>query len=294
MVASLVVAAAAQVSSATPAKYIKATRIYFTYFSSLHLQNNTQEIRQELLDTNLIQLIATVNGLNKSDLMTVQILPGDTKDFVKLYQIREPSNAFNTLEKQLWNYVSERQSGHTRQFLFSAITNHLQPSRIADSDLMVIWTNQPWLPVTKLKKEESFTYTNVAGQITSISSSLTIGNGKSQLVVITNMPKVDVVMRRQGYSVVDGNIGWRYSFDFTQDGQIERSDYSRCDPVDLDPQYALLLRGIDKEIDAEMSKKGVRGLGSVHTYWSLKKQKLKAKGIEWRSPSELNPETIYD
>jgi hypothetical protein len=35
-------------------------------------------------------------------------------------------------------------------------------------------------------------------------------------------------------------------------------------------------------------------LGSIHIFWRLKKEKLQAKGIEWQSPGELNPNSKYD
>jgi hypothetical protein len=48
-------------------------------------------------------------------------------------------------------------------------------------------------------------------------------------------------------------------------------------------------------VHAEMKRKGSFGkFGSVHEFWGLKQEKLKAKGIKWRSPAELNPNTNYD
>ena len=45
----------------------------------------------------------------------------------------------------------------------------------------------------------------------------------------------------------------------------------------------------------KMKRAGDYGqFGSCHTFWHLKKEKLKVKGINWRSPSELNPNTCFD
>jgi len=56
-----------------------------------------------------------------------------------------------------------------------------------------------------------------------------------------------------------------------------------------------MIKDVEDEVDGEMKRNGSFGrFGSVHTFWRLKKVKLKARGVEWWSPSELNPNAIYD
>jgi len=120
-------------------------------------------------------------------------------------------------------------------------------------------TNRPWLAVSLLKRTGSETFTN--------------GNA------VISIAKPDEEVRLVHYTVVDGDIGWEFAFFFNSDGGIFSSD-SEC---------------VDAEAEREMKGNGQYGkLGSVHIFWDLKKEKLKAKGIDWRSSAELNPGIIYD
>ena len=57
-------------------------------------------------------------------------------------------------------------------------------------------------------------------------------------------------------------------------------------------------RAIEKELEAKIEKKleGVqRGHGYCHRYWQAKAEILKSDyGIEWKSPSALNPRIKFD
>jgi len=199
------------------------------------------------------------------------------------------------LREQLDGYVKGRQEGHSVAFLLTAITNRLNPSAITDPDLRKLMTNQSWLAVSMLKKEDFGSYTNKAGQIVSTTTSTTMVNGKERTITTTNMPKVDEVMRWVSYTVADGDIAWRYACRFNPDGQLDDVHEERFDAKELDPRYASLIKAVENEVEAEMKKRGEYGtFGSVHSFWGLKREKLKAKGIDWRSPSELNPNTCYD
>jgi hypothetical protein len=285
----------AQVVSNAPFLFVSGTSINFNFFSRHSSRSdNSMEIRHELLDTNVILFIAHVNGLKASDLATIQIASGSEPDSVGLYQIRKPDKTFKIMDDQLNAYAQQRAAGHTKEFLFAALTNHLKAASITNLYLRAILTNQPWVPVNRLVKEASETYTNRAGEILSVASFTTITNGKEETVWSTNCPSKDTVMLLNSYSVVDGPIGWRYSFSFYPDGQIENSDCSRCDPMDLDSKYASLIKQVDDEVEAEIKRKTIHGLGTIHYFWDRKKEILKQKGFNWHSPSELNPGTIYD
>jgi hypothetical protein len=81
------------------------------------------------------------------------------------------------------------------------------------------------------------------------------------------------------------------------------------DPIELDPKYQELIKGIDCEVEgyvAEETKNrldrqkeanlefmGLRGM--CHFEWRKKKELLKEKhGISWKSPREMNPHVVFD
>ena len=71
------------------------------------------------------------------------------------------------------------------------------------------------------------------------------------------------------------------------------------DPIEDDPKHAQIFEEVVREIKASMRREGLPDepafLGWCHMYWGYKKQILRDKyGIDWKSPAELNPGTIYD
>jgi hypothetical protein len=257
--------------------------------------NNPETIRREVLDTNLVNLIGKAGGLSDGELKTVQIVHASGNDWVELYQIGKSEKAFNILSARLRVYIEARGSGHTKLFLLAAITNRIEPLLIPDTDLRVLVLNKPLLPVSWLKKSDSGTSTNKAGQIASISSVTSIVNGKSKTISTTNLPAADEVCRWVSYIATDGDITWRYVLRFKPNGKLDYIDESKYDAKEYDPRYAAIIKEVNEEVEAEMKKDGSFGkFGSVHTVWQRKREKLKAKGIEWRSPAELNPNTNYD
>ena len=45
---------------------------------------------------------------------------------------------------------------------------------------------------------------------------------------------------------------------------------------------------LDKEFENEV------GLGTCHRYWWCKKELLKQSGVDWKSPTEMNLDVIFD
>jgi hypothetical protein len=275
----LAISASAQVSSTAPTKSYAESYLNPDIFSRLALRYGrkdiSKEIQQELLDTNTICFIARVNGLTATDLATIEIAPGFGTNGVTLYQVHKPDTVFKILSEQLGEYVNNRQQGHSKTFLFTALSNHLEVAKITDPELRVIMTNQPWLAVSWLKMTGSKTFTN--------------GNA----VISTAKPGEKV--RLDHYTVVDGDIGWEYAFYFHSDGGIFSFHSERFDAKELDPKYAQIIKSVEADVEAEMKEKGQNDkFGSVHIFWELEKKKLKAKGIDWRSPAELNPNSTYD
>ena len=70
----------------------------------------------------------------------------------------------------------------------------------------------------------------------------------------------------------------------------------RHDAVELDPRYKSIFAVINDEVEEVLKNDKSRGkLGFVHIVWQTKKRILLEKyGIQWRSPTELNPGTMFD
>ena len=287
----------AQVSS-TPLRNWKSAALIDPGFgfSRLKLSHNSPEvIRQEILNTNTVRLIAASTGLTDADLATVQVAQEPGYSWVQVYQLGNSERAFEVLIEQLSSYVRAREEGHTRAFVLAALANRAAPSTISDRDLRAIATNRALLPVSWLKRAESGTSTNKAGRVASRTIWTTVVNGRTVTNQTTHIPKVDEVCRWVSYTLVDGEVAWRYSVKFKGDGSLDYVHDSRGDAKEYDPKYQKVIKEVEDEAHAEMKRDGSFGrFGSVHTFWHLKKVKLKAKGIEWRSPAELNSNTNYD
>ena len=263
----------AQVARSAPAKYINSTQIFYyspAYFQSLRkmypfLPDSTLDIWREVTDTNTISYIARANGLTAADLTTVIIAPLHTNELA-LYQIRKPDKAFNVLEGQIQEYIRGRHEGHSRMFLLTALSDHWQTSKITDPDLRAIMASQSWVAVSWLKKARSGSYTN--------------GNQ---------------VMHWAAYTLVDGPAAWTCLCEFNPAGQVDSFRMERIDPGEVNPQYQPVIEQVSAQVEAEMKQQGTYGkMGAIHTFWQQKKARLKARGIDWHSPDELNPNNNYD
>lgn len=70
----------------------------------------------------------------------------------------------------------------------------------------------------------------------------------------------------------------------------------RRDPLEDDPAYAEILREASEQAERELADHPLNGgFGFCHVFWRRKKEILfRTYGLEWRSPSEMNPGTNYD
>ena len=65
------------------------------------------------------------------------------------------------------------------------------------------------------------------------------------------------------------------------------------DPIEDTPEYKAISEELEAKIRAEIGEK--RGMGFCHLYWSTKRRILKEEyGIDWKSPSQLNPHILFD
>jgi len=68
----------------------------------------------------------------------------------------------------------------------------------------------------------------------------------------------------------------------------------RHDAVELNSAHKEVFDSIDQEV-TEMLANKQKGIGFVHTFWRTKQTTLKNKyQIDWRPPSELNPNISFD
>lgn len=87
------------------------------------------------------------------------------------------------------------------------------------------------------------------------------------------------------------NIEYADKGDF---GRIEQSGLLNNDPVEWSAEYERVIDEANAKI-SELLKEYPRGMGFCHAYWSAKAQVLREDyGIEWRSPSSMNPGVLFD
>jgi len=154
---------------------------------------------------------------------------------------------------------------------------------------------KPFLPISQVMEVGSGTSTNSAGEVASMSTTTTIVNGRFQTSSVTNRPKADQIHRWSSYRITDGDITWVYTLNFKPNAELQHIQEERRDAKDFDPKFQKTFKEVDDELIAQMKKEGTYGrLGSIRWFWDRKKTQLEGKGIQWRSPQELNPQTRYD
>ena len=68
----------------------------------------------------------------------------------------------------------------------------------------------------------------------------------------------------------------------------------RVDPQENDPKNKEIFESVEAELEKKFHNV-VRNLGFCHFYWGEKKAILRKKhGIDWKSPAEMNPGTLFD
>lgn len=69
--------------------------------------------------------------------------------------------------------------------------------------------------------------------------------------------------------------------------------YRKFDPVERTEKWEACIEEVER-VCAEQLKDYTRGMGFCHFYWYVKKDVLRKCGIEWKTPSEMNPEIDFD
>lgn len=65
------------------------------------------------------------------------------------------------------------------------------------------------------------------------------------------------------------------------------------DPVERTPQWEEMYYEVQQECDRRL-KGTPRGMGFCFAYWSTLRAVLSERGIQWHSPSEMNPRVMFD
>ena len=68
----------------------------------------------------------------------------------------------------------------------------------------------------------------------------------------------------------------------------------KYDPIEDSAEYKAVIKDVEKELD-KLLKNKPKGMGFCHIYWYEKRRILKEKyGIDWKSPSLMNPRVLFD
>mgnify|MGYP003547696595 FL=1 len=67
----------------------------------------------------------------------------------------------------------------------------------------------------------------------------------------------------------------------------------KVDPVQATTEWEDVIYEVETEVNEQL-KDEPRGMGFCHIYWSTKRAALARRGIEWRSPSAMNPRVMFD
>jgi hypothetical protein len=250
-------------------------------------QNSDDQIRKELCDPEVFRWIARSCGLSSNELATTELVSVPDVTHLDIRHAGLSGETLNRLRYHIRCYSTERKEGHTQGFLLAALTNKTDILSLPDPDLRILLWVRPMLPAAFLKKAAPRDPPFIPGQ-------------PFQPITLTRIPsstgsQTSQSPREAVFSAVDGEIEWRYMIRIKADGSVDRVWEERSDARESDPKYRHIFEEVGREVTLEMKRKGTyMHFGSCHEFWGLKKEKLKAKGIDWRSPAELNPNTVYD
>ena len=118
--------------------------------------------------------------------------------------------------------------------------------------------------------------------------------------------------RREDYETIEEDAGFDMDFFKDADAYIYKlawmlkekpGDYGmslwnemrtlKADSVQLTPEWEKNIYEVELECDEELKGES-RGMGFCFGYWSAKRAALARRGIEWRSPSSMNPGVMFD
>jgi hypothetical protein len=185
------------------------------------------------------------------------------------------------IRERLTRYIGCRGTGHTARYatesLLAPPRSKTRPRSALDS---VLWAN-PDIPPGWL---QNFTNQPI---IVQVPAERLARPG----IVARRGEIVDLKVTNYWFKVVDGPVTWTY----VSRGNGDSTTYEKRDSLEDDPAKAEIFRQTRAEVTAWMEARDIKGLGSCHSYWGEMRRILKEKhGIVWKSPSELEPFTLFD
>ena len=230
--------------------------------------NSPDRVRRELLAPGFISELGCSLGLTNRDVAPMRMGDAGSKDELQLDRNGVPAGLLDSVAAGLRDYLAGRWAGHTKDYLLRSNRARRAAVEVVDPDLRMLLREHPEIPADRPRKEGS--------------GIREVWPGKS--------------CRWVSFVIPDGEIATTYELFFTTDGLFEWcSGAENTDIKDHDPTCRAVLEEVRQSVEAQMKKDGTFGkFGSCHTFWELKKARLKEKGIVWRSPRELNPLNRYD
>ena len=257
--------------------------------------NAIKTIQAELQDEELVRDIGLCCGLKEDDLAYFNIVYDKEYDWVTLYGTGNNHDVFDTYAEALCAYAQGRAEGHTKDFLSAGLILNIDSSSISNPAIRAIIDLHPKTSLNLLNSSDSGEFLKKAGEVASHITTVTTSNGMSVTNEEVYIPKVDELWPWEAYTLLDGDVCWRYFVSFKGDGTVNSVSFEKFDAKDYDPKYRDLMKVVDNIVTDKMKEAGIfEQFGSVHTFWDMKKEELKRRGIEWRSPRELNPLNCYD
>ena len=257
--------------------------------------NAIKTIQAELQDEQIVRDIGLSAFLKEDDLAHFNIVYDKEYDRVTLYGTSDDYEVFETYAEALRTYARARAEGHTKDFLLAGLVLNINSSSISNPAIRAIIELHPKTSLNLLNLSDSGAFRKKAGEVASHITTVTTSNGNSVTNEEIYIPKVDELWPWEAYTLVDGDVCWRYFVSFKGDGTLKSVSFEKFDAKDFNPKYRDLMKDVDNIVTEEMKEAGTfEQFGSVHTFWRKKKEELKTRGIKWRSPGELNPLTCYD
>ena len=103
----------------------------------------------------------------------------------------------------------------------------------------------------------------------------------------------------RSYSIEDHRQGMQRIMDYL-DAKLSMEDWCdrydvhlKFDPVERTVEWENCIYKVEKECD-KILRNERKGMGFCYSYWSTKKAVLARYGIEWDSPSTMNPHVMFD
>ncbi len=175
-------------------------------------------------------------------------------------------------------------------YIFVIFNNDNFNKEIDPNDLRILLKEYPDIPVKKLRKVWELTDSNAGVTDYWIPYSRPYISDANSGYKIQWGPYGGPI----SYYLIDGDIAWTYIF-LTDPNLLEPQVRSeKVDAKEFDPKYRKIIKDAEIEAALKMQEKRVRELGSIHSFWIWKREYLKQKGIDWKSPMDLNKNTWYD